>query len=711
MQTSDSNGTPSFRGLTWSRNSSDFATRIEISDVGGLFNQEVIIEPGTSAILISDGATLGVTPPGRYTLSSTGDKLRGLLSLQRGKQVSAIVVDTNDLDLSFRVARAYTKDPIGVAVEVRVVLCVPGWSDQGGAPKLMEFFMNVMKGSRRFTIDDLISHLQPEVENGVQEYLQAYTVTELSSSQQRKAALEEAVLAHLERTVNREGFVFKGVRALRIVHERLDAATQQKEELLLLDTEEGQKLQKRRKLLDVLKENDILELAEETQRIEMHERRSALSSRMRRSVLSEEFDQMKTDDELAAYIDRMDYTRALRQDERDRRLAELREAREDRLAARARLVARLTQEAEYEDALVALRRKSNLRQEEFDLQAEYLRKEMERGFDLQLRNAQNEVQLARVRADAERDRRMQIEADNRLRELDDARNSAEVEHVAAESRLRSARTEVEKARARAEIERIDIDTQQMKVNMALTIKERNYAIERENDAQKEIRRLESRQAEMRMDIEKQQAEHRMAIERAAQAASDERERVRVFSAFGVHGLMAISGPDQARLIAELQKTEAYSKMTADQIQMLMAGDSATMAQALIERYKAQAQDKAVEGETRALYERLITMAGQMRPDQTAEVNALRTAMADQKSLAEKLAEMIQNTAIGVTRHVAPQGPTTPSIVVIGSTPATSGVQTLGTSGIEREIKPCPRCGHKNNLTVQFCANCHHKYFD
>ena len=67
----------------WSVSEDDFAVRVMIPDVKGFFkgltslgSSQLIIEPGTRALVVEDGVLVGEVPPGSYTLESFDERLQ-----------------------------------------------------------------------------------------------------------------------------------------------------------------------------------------------------------------------------------------------------------------------------------------------------------------------------------------------------------------------------------------------------------------------------------------------------------------------------------------------------------------------------------------------------------------------------------------------------------------------------------------------------------
>lgn len=699
--------TPDMRGIAWKRDPDDFATRIEAGDINTLLNQEVIVEAGTNAIILTDGATQGVVAPGRYTLSSAGDKLRSLLTLRPAKQVTAIVVDTNDLDLAFRVEGVYTKDPIGLTVDLNVVVCAPAWVAKDGPPRVMTFFMNVMKGAQRYMLGDLVAHLQPEVENAVSEYVRRYTAAELNGDLGKKRGLEEAVFQHLENTLTREGFEFKGVRAARLFHPRLNAITHEREDLLLQATEEQARLEGRRRLFDALKDSDIQSLAEETQRAEMHEKRAALFARMRRSVMSDKMNELRTDADMERFVDELDREKLLRASERATFVFDLKNAAEDRERARASLVARADTEERYERLMVEAQKRAALDEAQLAMQSKIARQQVESEASLTLLKAQSELNARKAREDFERERQKVLDVDARTKQIEDARATAERQAIELNAQLKQAATKVEMAQAQAKMADLEREQDRLDAELGMTLLERMKAIRRKDEAEREEQRIKSKQRDLELKIMEMRAASEMEMAKMRATQSHEIERIKAMGTLSPEALLALSPTEQGRLIVELQQTREYRGMSAEQIAMLMAAKSPALAQALTEKFKAEAEGGRLGAEQKALYERMISLSSQAGADK-ATADALREAMKLQQDTSLQMGGMIRDTATNVARA---QPGNTPPIVITGG--QAGAVYSASTGGAAQggEVTICPKCQHKSVVGVKFCSNCGHKFYD
>ncbi|MCW1968506.1 MAG: hypothetical protein KIH69_010365 [Anaerolineae bacterium] len=702
---------PETNGLRWQRHPNDLATRIELGDIGGFLNSEVIVEPGTNAVIIADGETQGVMPPGRYSLQTIWDKIKALLSFRTPKQVSAIIIDTNDLDLQFGIADpntarldpnrilAYTNDPIRLNFVLQVRLCINRNSDV--KPNAMDFFMNVMKGRQRYTVQDLIAHLQPEVENAVQEFVKRHSANEINGNLLKKAELEQMVELHLESTLSREGFTFHGVRAMRISHDRFDKLTQQREELLLLEGEHEAELEKRIRLFDVLKGHDVQDIAQETQKVAMHEKRAVLLARMRRSVLNDKTDELFSEQDLKDTLHEIDRQSLLREDDRAELLLDLEKSRR----SRAHFLAKLDLGHRYEIKLIELQHVAGFEQ----AQAALLRQRLETEQGLALQRARGELQLRHVQEDADRARANALAADLRKRMLEDAQAEVERKQLTLNADLMTARTALDKARIQHEIDKLERESDRLDGEMGIALLAQMKAVRRQDDFEREERRLKSRQAELDMEIARKRAEHDMHLETLVQTQAHEIRRMETMGMLPPEALIALSSVEQGRIISELKQTDAYKLMSEEQIMALMAAKSPALAQALTAKWQAEANKGAMSPEVKALYEKMVADKDRTNLAQSDQFERL---MRMQQDAMLQMGDKIKDAASNVSANVGRSQPGQTVVVTGGSGNAGATIVPPGAGGSSGapQVAVCPKCHTNSPLGVKFCSNCGYQFY-
>ena len=555
------------RGALWARHPGDLATKIAITPANLFAHRNLTVEHGARALVFADGRLVHELGPGSYDLGpepppntlahDTWVFLRDLLvqlGIVKGKRVrqivaTALLVDEGDLDLKFD-AIALTRDPIKIAVEIRVVLAL---NDPAN------LFTHLMKGRANYTLDDLRGDLFDELQNALAEALARRTAFELNSNLELKDRIAEEVRLHLARSLGRYGLEFKQVRAVTFRHQVLDEQQRVKEELLLQTTEREAKTAGRRRLFDALNEAEIQQIAQHTRQIENRELKLRHLQRLRRMALNNRIDELRVEfDKRKAQLATNAEFREL--------VAAFSERRDDHDHARRRLIERL--DLEHELALKVLK-----------------------------------GELSEKDAEQERSRRLAA-----------ARTAADVAELERDAKIKTA-------------------------HAALDLRQRKTALESDAEQQRIAREQHAKDREARRDLDR---------------------------------IKALSDVEQARLAADLRKSDSMKHLSEAQIMALMADKSPHVAAAIAERYKAEAQ-VAASGEMKDVYEKLL---------------AHKTGEADRvERLAGKMLDAVKDVAAA---RAAPGAPTTPA--------AQPGIL-------------CPTCRRQVVAGAKFCDNCGHQFFE
>lgn len=201
------------------------------------------------------------------------------------------------------------------------------------------------------------------------------------------------------------------------------------------------------------------------------------------------------------------------------------------------------------------------------------------------------------------------------------------------------------------------------------------------------------------EMDREEAEHRHQREQEAQQEARDRETRRE-----LEKISALSQADQARLAADLKKTEVLKEMSVDQILALMGKDSPHLASALAERARAQAQAEAgaaASAELKALYQKILggkesetdrlerMMDRAMQSVERVAAGVAGSERARKDEIKEVMSQDMERMAdVAVTRAGAPGGPGEQSAVVV-----------------------CPGCLKQVAAGTRFCDGCGHKFFE
>ena len=534
---------PEIADNRWRRQDEDFATRIIIDDVRGFFAREFIVEPGTQAIILADGANLGVVGPGKYTMDTLIERAEVFLQLRSAYRVEAILVDAADTDLQFEVARLFTTDPLAVDLTCRVVTRV-------GNPIL--FLQTLMKAQRRYGLEQLRDYLYVEVQGAGQEWMSGHEISELVTNLKLRDELEIALGAYLRRTMERTGLELVQVRALDFVHEYLNRVTEERGKAFLQISEEEAKLQGRKRLFDVLQERDLQELAEETAKVEQHERRTVVWDRMRRAVLSDRMGELRTEDELEAFLREQDRQKLIR-------------------------------DKEYED----LKRTFAEEQEDHELQRRYVQRKIEIEWQKELDRIAlvGETELLELRL---KRREMELQAqlaEERMQAVERKKTEIEVRQHELEMVLQEAKTQAEIMTVQREQDRLDGELGVYMLELM------------------DARKIKKQWEEMLLEAEREEKalDRRLREERARHEA--EMERLQLLSQAGIELLISVSDAEQGQLLADLKRTETLAGMTEEQILALAAEKSPEVARAFQEKFRAFSAEQQAEMYERMLGDR------------------------------------------------------------------------------------------------------------
>ena len=188
--------------IVWKRSPDDFATRIDIEDLTGLLQRDVVVEMGTQAIILVDGRSeAGTLGPDRYKLRS--HPMAEVLG--RAQTRTALLVDIGAVRRRFRVEPRLAR-PMIAELDIMVRLGDP-----------IKFFINLMHGAPHYTLTELEAYLQPVVRDAVREAVRGKQPDELCGDLALKRELATSITVHLDETQTTVGLKFEGVMALDFI--------------------------------------------------------------------------------------------------------------------------------------------------------------------------------------------------------------------------------------------------------------------------------------------------------------------------------------------------------------------------------------------------------------------------------------------------------------------------------------------------------------
>jgi len=718
----------------WRRGAEDFAIHVVVDDVRGFFSRDLIVEPGTQAILLADGANLGVVGPGKYTLDDLTERGEVFLRLRSAHRMEAILVDTADVELDFTINDLLTKDPLKIKASVAVAVVVEN---------PMRFFQTLMRSQRSYSLQQLRSYLYSEVEDAAREWVGRYSIKDLSTNFRLKQDLEQDIEMHLQQTGQRNGLRFVRVRALDLAHPYLDRVTGAQAEAFIaheeaqaqfaaerlrlerervargMATEEEilqrqEALNRRKALFDIYNQDQLQDLFELTRKVEQHEERARLMGRMRESILSEKMDELRGEEKMEDFLREQDKRQLLREKDWQELQQAIREGQEDHQSQRAHLLAKLSLEQQYELRQIEWLQRTDIEEAQLEFEIKQARRELEAKQALELQRWEFELQKRQREAELARQQQKVADMDRRERELQDTLTRLDIKR-------HEALTQAEIAALQREQDKADFD-------LGALALERMKAIRRQDEMERDLHQLNmerqrmemtlaAKEREIRMQMEQQRQQQEFQLRQEKQVQDHEIDRIKTLSQASAEVVISLAGPEQARVIADLKQTEALKGMSDNQVESLMASRSPHFAQALAERWKAIEAGKATDAQ-KEMYERML---------QQQATSDLRTeqALRDALQLQEKAASREQQTAFEAMRSVQhtaeafargsgqqqqPVIVVTPGMSGPAVAPVTGFTGGVGPAGSAERVVICPRCHVDSEPGVKFCRNCGYNFF-
>ncbi|MCR5414923.1 MAG: zinc-ribbon domain-containing protein [Kiritimatiellae bacterium] len=200
-------------GGVWARKPGEFARRFELDDVSFLKKSGLLVQEGTTAILLENGKAEKELGPGRHQPLGT---LRFLNWFGNPPPRSAVMIDSGEC--VFRVdftgggsgTDAVGSAPLRTAEEMEIG-CVAEITLKYIPGKSGQFIANVMKEARSVTMTDICSILYANALSAVRDLCLQSTVEDLVKDPARRERFEEAICRALR--ANLEGWGLEIIRA------------------------------------------------------------------------------------------------------------------------------------------------------------------------------------------------------------------------------------------------------------------------------------------------------------------------------------------------------------------------------------------------------------------------------------------------------------------------------------------------------------------
>lgn len=518
----------------WAANPDQFARVYQLNDASGFFSKKLVIEPGTRALMIDDGQSVGEVPPGTYTMESFGEKLK----FWKRKQGIAIVTRTEDFPIEIHCKNLPTAENLIVDATLRMAVQIED---------VALFFKNLLGARTEFDGADLEETLEPLVQQALWEAVGRLSITDLTGAEAREQ-LDAFVEQALSSSMRRYGLRFVQVQLVSVHHEKYDEHRKKLGEAWLQKEGLAQKealneLYSEEELLNVKKaeKSNELELLAENVAIDRMEgelaseiRRIGVRNAMRDAIQSEKFDEISTEDEMAAFLQERDKGKLLRQEEMDELIEGFAQRKEDRDSARKHMVAKLELERGLEIDKIRADLDHTMKLKRLDHEIALAGKTATKD------NAvwKNEVELERQKAEHNRyERRKDLDHQHEIARAESLhRREDEWDDLVQKQRTDRLQGEIDLAQADRKVRLAKLEAE-----------------------------IKKHQAEVDADIAKRQDDDQLARmaavqkmnEEAAQAAhTRDVDKLKVQGTLGTEALIATSDTGNAAALADLKKHEA-----------------------------------------------------------------------------------------------------------------------------------------------------------
>jgi hypothetical protein len=639
-----------FKGLKWQREVDDFATRVDVESLESVLQKGIIVEHGTRALLLKDGALSATLEPGRYELKSFVQALRDSVVKGAGNVVSGvtsffskvaaesvdktvelmvtnnctvILVDAGDVELQLNMTGIKTKDPLDIDVTCKVIAQIEN-------PAF--FFTNVIKGRKNYLISALRGSLYDELGNALREVVGTKSVTDLNYDLTLKKQFEVSVENHLRTTFQRNGLNFVQLRTVDYNFKAYSKIKGIYEETFLLISEEEAKLQQRKRLFDVYDQTQLQDIIEQGKEVEYREKRQKVWADMRVLVNSDKMNEIKSVDDLEAFIHEVDKGKLLREDE----VKELMNTFEQSNMSRKFILEKIGLEQRLEAERIDMVGKEENKLAEWEVQAKKARRILEEGW--------------RAKKDEA--------ATNRDINLENAKTTSTVDDISRDTRDKDATVD-----QKIDMGKLGVDREKM--NMGI-------------DALGRMKEMKTKEKRSEMEIEA--------------------ERLERLSKVGIEALISASGKEQAEMLKDLKKTEMLKDMSEEQILAMGAANSKELAEAFKEKFKGLSAAKQEE-----LYKEMMQQKDKSMDTMQQMFNKALDTQRDATVGVAQGGKVVYPPYGGPGYPPGGGGPGGPGFYNVN--------MGAGVGGSEKVFVICPVCKTKVELKVgsNFCTNCGHNF--
>jgi len=229
----------------WAVTDDQFAVSIRMQDVSAFFSRQLVIEPGTRAVIIDSGQSLGELSPGTYTVESFAERLK----FWSRKQCTAILTREEDIVLELDtddLGRVLTAEQLAINAEIRLTIQLTDGS---------LFLKNLMGPRDGYSISELGQMVVPVAKQALWSAAGRMSITELTGPDVRddlNANMEQALGVAL----SRYGLRFTSVQLAELYHQDYDENREETGRLWL----QADTLKHREQEIEIASQERLIEL-------------------------------------------------------------------------------------------------------------------------------------------------------------------------------------------------------------------------------------------------------------------------------------------------------------------------------------------------------------------------------------------------------------------------------------------------------------------
>lgn len=689
----------------WVRQGGDFAARIDITDLPGVFRRGVDIEAGTRALLLQNGRFLEELPEGQYKLDQDKGLIRRLLEkFVPTDPVTVIVMDAGDVVLPFAVSGLLTQENLAVDLQTTAVVRL-------SSPE--NFFVNCMKSQTAVRTDDLRLQLSEEAKLVVQSTVKSEAAEQLYGNLELRRKMEADLTENMRRSLARYGLELLQVRKMEFSSEELEDLAKGRGEIAIYRKQAEIELDRERTGISIEQQQaEIYGL-----RLDLLKEKADLRDRADAIMTEKKMRELNRKEDFEAFVQENDTKEILRKEEKQDLVLLLEQRREDRQLARHHFLQKLQGEY-YIERMRQLRQievaDNELELEKLESNIKRERRALDAELEKQWTGRQHERKMAEDKLDERvTGERVLKEHELALRDLDFNQNmkerTAELQ-VKLEERIKEHDEDMKEAMDGIEL--LDAMKSRKQDRLRRSWEDRRKHLEEMNrielDMEERARRL-AREDELERQREKREDD--IARQKAEVEAKE--KILAAKSAASIEALLSEAGASEAQQILKLEELRAQQGMTPEQMLAMASDQSPAAAQALGKHYEQQgmANERVMEFMEKAHQKEVEGMEARLQAE-AARVEDQKGFREELSSTQDKAARSIQEAAERAVDTMGQVAKTQaenlrPTQTIVGAGGGMMGGMVVGAGGMDAGVgfgSICPHCNVQHPINTKFCPN-------